>query len=76
MSKIDDSSLGESVALFGGDQFPRAMGALGLASGWADLLEPIARNGAVPTAVCGERSYQNSYRKANCITRGCVSRLE
>ena len=35
-SKMDDSKLGESVELFGGHQFPRAMAALGLASGWAD----------------------------------------
>jgi DinB superfamily len=36
LSKMDDSKLGDSVELFGGHQFPRAMGALGLASGWAD----------------------------------------
>jgi hypothetical protein len=36
LSKMDDSHLGESVELFGGRQFPRAMAALGLASGWAD----------------------------------------
>lgn len=36
LSKMDDSKLGDSVELFGGRQFPRAMGALGLASGWAD----------------------------------------
>jgi len=34
--KMDDSKLGDSVELFGGRQFPRAMAALGLASGWAD----------------------------------------
>jgi hypothetical protein len=33
---MDDSKLGDSVELFGGRQFPRAMAALGLASGWAD----------------------------------------
>ena len=36
LSKMDDSKLGDSVELFGGRQFPRAMAALGLASGWAD----------------------------------------
>ncbi|MGH9497221.1 MAG: DinB family protein [Candidatus Sulfotelmatobacter sp.] len=36
LAKMDDSKLGDSVELFGGRQFPRAMGALGLASGWAD----------------------------------------
>jgi hypothetical protein len=36
LGKMDDSKLGESVELFGGRQFPRAMAALGLASGWAD----------------------------------------
>ena len=36
LGKMDDSKLGESVELFGGKQFPRAMAALGLASGWAD----------------------------------------
>ena len=36
LGKMDDSKLGESVELFGGRQFPRAMGALGIASGWAD----------------------------------------
>jgi hypothetical protein len=33
---MDDSKLGDTVTLFGGRQFPRAMAALGLASGWAD----------------------------------------
>jgi DinB superfamily len=36
LSKMDDSKLGDSVELFGGRKFPRAMAALGLASGWAD----------------------------------------
>jgi hypothetical protein len=36
LSKMDDSKMGDSVELFGGRQFPRAMGALGIASGWAD----------------------------------------
>ena len=36
LGKMDDSTLGDTVELFGGHQFPRAMAALGLASGWAD----------------------------------------
>jgi hypothetical protein len=36
LNKMDDSKLGDSVELFGGKQFPRALAALGLASGWAD----------------------------------------
>jgi len=36
LAKMDDSKLGDSVELFGGRQFPRAMAGLGLASGWAD----------------------------------------
>jgi hypothetical protein len=36
LGKMDDSKLGDSVDVFGGRQFPRAMAALGLASGWAD----------------------------------------
>jgi hypothetical protein len=36
LGKMDDSKLGDTVELFGGHQFPRAMAALGLASGWAD----------------------------------------
>ena len=36
LGKMDDAKLGDSVELFGGKQFPRAMAALGLASGWAD----------------------------------------
>ncbi len=52
LSKMDDSKLGESVELFGGHQFPRAMGALGLASGWADHYATAAMylrlNGILP----------------------------
>ena len=36
LAKMDDSKLGDDVELFGGRHFPRAMGALGLAGGWAD----------------------------------------
>ena len=36
LAKMDDSKLGDDVELFGGRHFPRAMGALGLASGWVD----------------------------------------
>ena len=36
LGKMDDSKLGDDIELFGGHHFPRAMGALGLASGWAD----------------------------------------
>lgn len=36
LGKMDDSKLGDDVELFGGRHFPRAMGAFGLASGWAD----------------------------------------
>lgn len=36
LGKMDDSKLADDVELFGGRHFPRAMGALGLASGWAD----------------------------------------
>jgi hypothetical protein len=35
LGKMDDSKLGDSIELFG-RQGPRAMAALGLASGWAD----------------------------------------
>jgi hypothetical protein len=52
LSKMDDSKLGDSVELFGGRQFPRAMGALGLASGWADHYAAAAMylrlNGLLP----------------------------
>jgi hypothetical protein len=36
LGKMDDSKLGDTVTLFGGRQFPRAMAALAVASGWAD----------------------------------------
>jgi hypothetical protein len=36
IAKMDDSKLGDSVELFGGHQFPRAMAAFGMAGGWAD----------------------------------------
>jgi hypothetical protein len=36
LAKMDDSKLGDSVELFGGHQFPRAMVVLAMASGWAD----------------------------------------
>ncbi|MGA8432173.1 MAG: DinB family protein [Candidatus Sulfotelmatobacter sp.] len=36
LAKMDDSKLGDSVELFGGRQFPRAMAALAIASSWAD----------------------------------------
>jgi hypothetical protein len=52
LSKMDDSKLGDSVELFGGRQFPRAMAALGLASGWADHYAAAAMylrlNGILP----------------------------
>lgn len=52
LAKMDDSKLGDSVELFGGRQFPRAMGALGLASGWADHYATAAMylrlNGVLP----------------------------
>jgi hypothetical protein len=52
LSKMDDSKLGDSVELHGGHQFPRAMGALGLASGWADHYAAAAMylrlNGILP----------------------------
>jgi hypothetical protein len=52
LSKMDDSKLGDSVELFGGHQFPRAMAALGLASGWADHYAAAAMylrlNGILP----------------------------
>lgn len=52
LAKMDDSKLGDSVELFGGHQFPRAMGALGLASGWADHYATAAMylrlNGILP----------------------------
>jgi uncharacterized damage-inducible protein DinB len=52
LSKMDDSKLGDTVELFGGRQFPRAMAALGLASGWADHYAAAAMylrlNGILP----------------------------
>jgi hypothetical protein len=52
LAKMDDSKLGDSVELFGGHQFPRAMAALGLASGWADHYATAAMylrlNGILP----------------------------
>ncbi|HEY1657844.1 MAG TPA: DinB family protein [Candidatus Sulfotelmatobacter sp.] len=52
LDKMDDSKLGDSVEFFGGHKFPRAMGALGLASGWADHYAAAAQylrlNGILP----------------------------
>lgn len=52
LGKMDDSKLGDSVEFFGGHQLPRAMGALGLASGWADHYATAAMylrlNGVLP----------------------------
>lgn len=52
IGKMDDSKLGENVEMFGGRTFPRAMAALGLASGWADHYAAAAQylrlNGIVP----------------------------
>jgi len=52
LAKMDDSKLGDPVELFGGHQFPRAMGAMGLASGWADHYATAAMylrlNGVLP----------------------------
>jgi hypothetical protein len=52
LGKMDDSKLGDSIEFFGGHQFPRAMGALGLASGWADHYAAAAQylrlNGILP----------------------------
>jgi DinB family protein len=52
LSKMDDSKLGDEVVLFGGRKFPRAMAALGLASGWADHYAAAAQylrlNGILP----------------------------
>lgn len=52
LMKMDDSKLGDTVELFGGRQFPRAMAALGLASGWADHYAAAAQyhrlNGITP----------------------------
>jgi hypothetical protein len=52
LGKMDDSKLGDDVELFGGRHFPRAMAALGLASGWADHYAAAAQylrlNGILP----------------------------
>jgi len=52
LGKMDDSKLGDSVELFGGHQFPRAMADLILASGWADHYATAAMylrlNGILP----------------------------
>ncbi len=52
LGKMDDSKLGDSVEMFGGRKFPRAMAALGLASGWADHYAAAAQylrlNGITP----------------------------
>jgi len=52
LGKMDDSKLGDTVELFGGHKFPRAMAALGLASGWADHYAAAAMylrlNGILP----------------------------
>ena len=52
LAKMDDSKLGDEIELFGGRKFPRAMGALGLASGWADHYAAAAMylrlNGILP----------------------------
>ena len=52
LGKMDDSRLGDSVEFFGGHEFPRAMGALILASGLADHYAAAAMylrmNGILP----------------------------
>lgn len=52
LGKMEDSKLGDDVELFGGRHFPRAMGAMGLASGWADHYGAAAMylrlNGVLP----------------------------
>jgi hypothetical protein len=52
LGKMDDSKLGDDVELFAGRHFPRAMAALGLASGWADHYAAAAQylrlNGILP----------------------------
>ncbi len=52
LGKMDDTKLGDDVELFGGHHFPRAMAALGLASGWADHYAAAAQylrlNGILP----------------------------
>ncbi len=52
LGKMDDSKLGDSIELFNRGQFPRAMAALALASGWADHYAAAAMylrlNGILP----------------------------
>lgn len=52
LGKMDDSKLGDAVEFHGGRQGPRALGALGLASGWADHYATAAMylrlNGILP----------------------------
>jgi hypothetical protein len=52
LGKMTDAKLGDEVELFGGRKFPRAMAALGLASGWADHYAAAAQylrlNGILP----------------------------
>ncbi len=52
LGKMDDSKLGDEVEMFGGRKFPRAMAALGAASGWADHYAAAAQylrlNGIMP----------------------------
>ncbi len=52
LGKMDDSKLGDQVEMFGGRKLPRAMAALGLASGWADHYAAAAQylrlNGILP----------------------------
>ena len=52
LAKMDDSKLGDSVELFGGHQFPRAMAAIAIASGWSDHYAAAAMylrlNGMLP----------------------------
>jgi DinB superfamily len=52
LAKMDDSKLGDSIELYGGRQGPRAMVALGVASGWADHYAAAAMylrlNGILP----------------------------
>ncbi|MFZ1010018.1 MAG: DinB family protein [Candidatus Sulfotelmatobacter sp.] len=55
LSKMDDSKLGDTVEFFGGRKFPRAMGSLYLAGGWADHYAAAAQdlrlNGILPPSV-------------------------
>jgi hypothetical protein len=52
LAKMDDSKLGDTIDLYGGRQGPRAMVALGVASGWADHYAAAAMylrlNGILP----------------------------